>query len=108
MQTREWRADDGDAPAPEPRYSFAAIDHLVRMLRSHDRRWCRWFEARAIEPLELRYEDVARDPAAAVLRTLEFAGVAGELTEPVPEPRLRRQSGAGSAEWAERYRRDAS
>ena len=43
-----------------------------------------------------------------MLRLLEYVGVAGELTEPVPEPRLRRQSGAGSAEWAERYRRDAS
>jgi hypothetical protein len=42
-----------------------------------------------------------------VLATLELVGVASELAQPVPAPRLRRQSGAGSAEWAERYRRDA-
>jgi len=108
VQTREWRAADGDRPAPEPRYSFAGIDHLVQMLRSHDRRWRRWFAARAIEPLELRYEDVSDDPAAAVLATLELVGVAGELARPLPEPRLRRQAGAVSAEWAEHYRRDAS
>jgi trehalose 2-sulfotransferase len=88
VQTREWRAGDACEPVPDPRYSFAGIDHLVRMLRSHDRRWRRWFDVRAITPLELR-------------------GVAGELVRPVPPPRLRRQSGAGSAEWAERYRREA-
>jgi LPS sulfotransferase NodH len=107
VQTREWRAGDGCEPAPEPRYSFAGIDHLVQMLRSHDRRWRRWFTARGIVPLELRYEHVADDPAAAVMATLELVGVAGELAQPVPAPRLRRQAGAGSAEWAERYRRDA-
>jgi trehalose 2-sulfotransferase len=106
VQTREWRAGD-EGEAPEPRYSFTGIDHLVQMLRAHDRRWRRWFAARAIVPLELRYEQVADDPGAAVLATLELIGVASELATPVPAPRLQRQSGAGSAEWAERYRRES-
>ena len=106
VQTRTWRADE-DGPAGEPRYSFAGVDHLVRMLRSHDRRWRRWFTARAITPLELRYEDIAADPRAAVLRTLEHVGIVSELTAPVPAPRLRRQADDVSREWAERYRREA-
>jgi LPS sulfotransferase NodH len=104
VQTRAWRADDGGAAADQPRYSFAGIDHLVRMLRSHDRRWRRWFTARSIAPLELRYEAVAGDPAGALTRTLEHIGIASELAGEPPAPRLRRQADDISREWAERYR----
>lgn len=106
VQTAAWRADDA-AGAGEPRYSFAGIDHLVRMLRRHDRRWRRWFREHGIAPLEVRYEALAADPPGVVRRTLEHVGIAGELAGDVPAPRLRRQAGAASGEWAERYRRDA-
>jgi LPS sulfotransferase NodH len=107
VQTRAWRADE-DGAAREPAYAFAGIDHLVRMLRSHDDRWRRWFAARAIAPLGLSYEDIAADPPAVVMRTLDHVGIASELTDSVPAPRLRRQADDVSREWVERYRREAA
>jgi LPS sulfotransferase NodH len=104
VQTEAWRAEEEDGH--EPRYSFAGVDHLVRMLRGHDRSWRRWFRTHGLEPLELRYEEIAGDPATAVRRTLAHVGVAGELHGALPEPRMRRQADAVSLEWAERYREE--
>jgi trehalose 2-sulfotransferase len=101
VQTTAWRAEEENGH--EPRYSFAGVDHLVRMLRAHDRSWRRWFNTHGLEPLELRYEAIAGDPGEAVRRTLEHLGVAGELRGPPP---LRRQADAVSRAWAERYRQE--
>ena len=105
VQTRAWRADHHDVV--EPRYSFIGIDHLVRMLDAHDEAWCAWFQRHAIQPLRLSYDEVAADPAGTLHRTLEFLGVLADLDcEPPGDPPLRRQAGAQSAEWAERYLRE--
>jgi LPS sulfotransferase NodH len=106
VQTEAWRADDEDGH--EPHYSFVGVDHLVRMLRGHDRSWRRWFRSHGVAPLELRYEEIAGDPAGAVRRTLEHVGVAAELRGALPEPRLRRQADAVSRAWAERYRQESA
>jgi LPS sulfotransferase NodH len=104
VQTEAWRAEEEDGH--EPLYSFAGVDHLVRMLGGHDRSWRRWFRTHELEPLELRYEEIAGDPEAAVRRTLEHLGVAGELQGSLPEPHLRRQADEVSLAWAERYRQE--
>jgi LPS sulfotransferase NodH len=104
VQTSAWRAEDENGH--QPRYSFAGVDHLVRMLRSHDRSWRRWFRTHGVEPLELRYEEIDADPPAAVRRTLEHIGIAGELKGPVPRPSLQRQADEVSQAWADAYRRD--
>jgi LPS sulfotransferase NodH len=99
VQTRAWRADDDDGCAP--RYSYAGIDHLVRLMQAHERAWRSWFAAEGLEPLTVGYEEIAGDPPGALRRTLEFIGVSGEAPH---EPPLRRQAGAESREWADRYR----
>jgi LPS sulfotransferase NodH len=105
VQTRAWRADHHDAV--QPRYSFTGIDHLVRMLDAHDGAWCEWFARHAIQPLRLSYDEVAADPAGTLRRTLEFLAVIADLDcEPPRDPPLRRQAGAQSVEWAERYLRE--
>jgi LPS sulfotransferase NodH len=105
LQTRAWRAENDDAV--EPVYSFTGIDHLVRTLDAHDDAWCAWFAEHGIAALSLTYDDLAADPAGQLHRTLSFLGVDGDLqAEPPSEPPLRRQAGAQSAEWAERYLRD--
>jgi LPS sulfotransferase NodH len=101
LQTRAWRAETDDAV--EPAYSFTAIHHLVEQLDAHDDSWRDWFAAHDIEPLELSYDDIAQDPRCELARTLEFLGVEGPCEG---EPPLRRQAGAQSAEWAQRYRAD--
>jgi LPS sulfotransferase NodH len=88
-------------------YSFGGIDHLVRMLDAHDDAWSAWFAEHAAAPLSLSYDEIAADPAGALRRTLDFLGVRDDLeVQPPAEPPLRRQAGAQSAEWAERYLRD--
>lgn len=102
VQTRAWRApEDGSVPPP-PRYSFAGIDHLRRMLIAHDAAWCAWFAAEGIVPLDVVYETLAEDPPAGVRCILAHVGAPPE--HPVPAPRLRRQADAESLAWAERFR----
>jgi trehalose 2-sulfotransferase len=102
VQTSAWRAEEENGH--EPRYSFGGVDHLVRMLVSHDRGWRRWFARHGVVPLELHYEQIAADPPSAVRRTLEHVGV--EPEGPLPEPALRRQADEVSEAWAEAYRRE--
>jgi LPS sulfotransferase NodH len=105
VQTRAWRAETDDAC--EPVYSYAGIDHLVRMLDAHDEAWSAWFAEHEVEPLRLTYDELAADPPAVLRRTLEFLGVADQTPiQPASEPPMRRQAGAQSVEWAERYLRD--
>jgi LPS sulfotransferase NodH len=104
VQTRAWRADDDDACAPQ--YSFAGIDHLVRLLGEHERAWCDWFAAEGIEPLSLGYAEIAADPSGALRRTLEHVGATEAAGDLPAEPPLRRQAGAQSRQWAERYAAD--
>jgi LPS sulfotransferase NodH len=104
VQTRAWRADDDDAC--DPAYSFAGIDHLVRQLEAQQRAWREWFAAEEVEPLCLSYDEIAADPPAALRRTLAHVGIEEAPGEPSREPPLRRQAGAQSREWAERYAAD--
>jgi LPS sulfotransferase NodH len=100
VQTRAWRADDDDAC--DPVYSFAGIDHLARQLEAHERAWCAWFAEHGVQPLGLRYGEIAGDPRAALGRTLAHVGVEGAPAAAGDLP-LRRQAGAQSREWAARY-----
>jgi LPS sulfotransferase NodH len=103
VQTRAWRAETDDAV--EPVYSFSAIEHLVHELERHDVAWERWFDEQAIEPLQVRYSALAEDPSRVLQETLDFIGVGDQAHPEPPSPSLRRQSGAQSREWADRYRR---
>jgi trehalose 2-sulfotransferase len=95
IQTQAWRS--GDAVAAEPVYSFAAIKHLIGWLRAGEDGWTQWLRRRS--PDVVVYEDFARDPAP----TIEIlAGV------PAPDAPLRRQSGAWTSTWAERYLKEAA
>jgi trehalose 2-sulfotransferase len=98
VQTRAWRAETDDAC--EPVYSFAAIDHLRRLLEEHDCAWNRWFGHHELVPLRLTYDEIAADPRAALRRTLDHLGVSADAPD---EPPLRRQAGEQSQQWAERY-----
>jgi LPS sulfotransferase NodH len=104
VQTRAWRAETDDAV--EPVYSFSGIDHLTHQLERHDGAWERWFEQQEIEPLRVRYSALAEDPGRVLQETLDFIGVGDQAHTEPPPPSMRRQSGAQSREWADRYRRE--
>jgi trehalose 2-sulfotransferase len=112
LQTRTGRsgpAAGGRGPAaPEPVYSYEAIDGLVHFLDDGDDQWHAFFSDNRIAPLTIVYEDdLEGDRRAAVERVLDRIGV----TAPAgwePAERLARQSDELNAEWATRYREAAA
>ena len=98
IQTGTWKAGPS---AKTPGFSFEAIDHLVTMLKDHDTAWAQYFAAQGIEPLTLRYRDIAADPGAAVAAVLCHVGIA---EAPVAiDPPLERQADRTNDEWLARY-----
>ena len=104
MQTQSWRAENETATG-EPRYSFAALRHLVDQLEAHDAAWERFLGGARGPVLALAYEEIAADPSGAVRRTLEHVGVGADSFAALPP--MRRQADERSDAWAERYARDA-
>lgn len=109
VQTQAWRsgggqADDSERDADDrARYDFLAIDHLVDQLQTQDEAWRSWFRSSRFEPLGLSYEDVERDPGAAVAGILRALGLPDE---DLPVPPTARQRDARSEQWAARYREE--
>ena len=106
IQTQSWAAHEDRAARP-PRYSFAAIDHLRRVLTAGDRSWMTWFDTHGIEPLALTYEQLAAGLPGAVRTVLEYIGVDPAHADGV-EPPLERQADERSERWVEQYERESS
>jgi trehalose 2-sulfotransferase len=110
LQTRRWRAGDGDddrvGASVVAQYRFDAIDHLVRRFEAEERGWESFFSRNDIQPLIVAYEDqLVADPDGTIHRTLDWLGVstppgwrAGQVT--------RRQSDTDSDDWVAAYHRD--
>lgn len=105
MQTQSWRAENEPA-AGEPRYSYAALHHLVGLLTGHDSAWERFLAAKR-HVLTLTYEDIASDLAGALERTLAHIGVQPPDGALEALPTMRRQADERSDAWAAAYARDA-
>jgi trehalose 2-sulfotransferase len=105
MQTQSWRAEN-EPGGGEPRYSFAALDHLVSLLAAHDAAWERFFAGKG-NVLTLTYEDVASDLAGSLQRTLAHIGVEPPDGALDALPTMRRQADQRSDEWVAAYARDA-
>jgi LPS sulfotransferase NodH len=104
VQTRAWRAgevtDTGDAV-----YHGRAIAHLTAQLGEQDDAWCAWFAEQGVEPLTVRYEELAEDTTGVTAAVLEHLGASGAE---IPEPPLRRQGDDRSARWVERARAEVA
>jgi LPS sulfotransferase NodH len=105
MQTQSWRDDrtDGFPGGAVPRYSFAAVRHLVARLTDHD---ARWRDLLATAPvLEITYEELTADLPGAVCRTLDHIGVELPADRPLSLPTMRRQADQLSEAWVAAYAR---
>jgi trehalose 2-sulfotransferase len=103
LQTQAWH-DEGDGPGSrEAVYHQGAIAHLVDQLTAHEEAWSAWFEAQAIEPIRLVYEDFADDVMPGVCELLDRLGIDCPHARDVPAPPLRRQADERSREWARRF-----
>jgi trehalose 2-sulfotransferase len=113
LQTLVWResADVGPGEPPPERhvvYSFDAIDHLLDQLRRHEDAWRGFFFRIGRQPLQIFYEEVANNPAAAAARVLEMMGIPHEQTLEPTENSMRRQSDDLSESWVQNYLEDVS
>jgi trehalose 2-sulfotransferase len=85
-------------PRIEPRFVREDVDALVGLAREHDAAWGSWFSDRAIEPREVRFDDVVQAPSAAAARVLAHLGLPDQ-------PVVVRTDPSPSSDWQARYRR---
>lgn len=119
LQSRRWRAGDGDDPADngggpvggdrgehEPVYRYEGIAHLARRFEQEDAAWGELFARQRVPVLRIAYEDeLERDPAGAVAAVLEHLGLAVPAGWQPAAPTAR-QADALSDEWVAAYHRD--
>jgi trehalose 2-sulfotransferase len=104
MQTQSWRAET-ESPTGEPRYSFAALRHLVELLSADDAAWEECFAGAGAELMVVMYEELANDLERVMARTLAHIGLPAGGLESVPS--MRRQADELSDAWVAAYARDA-
>lgn len=100
-QTQRYRASQ--APTGIARYDFAALLASHTEILEEEHGWDELFTRERLTPFALTYEELARDYPGTIVRTLRFIGVDPPSSFELPEPALRKQSDASSAEWAARY-----
>jgi trehalose 2-sulfotransferase len=99
-----WQSTQPEAEAAEPsELELAGIDDCVTDLVSWEAAWEEYFAAAGIRPLSLVYEDLVRDPGAAVRSVLAHLGVDAGDWAPA-EPDRQRLADDLSERWLQAYR----
>jgi LPS sulfotransferase NodH len=93
------------SPPVPPHYDRARIAAVLAKLERADAAWQRWFDAQAIQPLRLRYGDLAADPQAEVARICAAMGVAAPALGAL-RPEVAKLADAVNADWIARFRAD--
>ena len=101
IQSGRWSSADASQNA-EPRYDFAAIDHLLQELILREAAWAEYFRQHGIRPFVITYEDFIQQPAATVCAILDFLEIErpADFTPPAPQlptPQQRPVRGLGAA-----------
>lgn len=100
MQSGAWMAKLEREDRLAPVYDADAIAESFESLTEADIGWGQYFAAWDIEPIEITYEELSRDPGSIVARILLALDV-DTIVE--AQPTTVRQGGSESAEWAERF-----
>jgi LPS sulfotransferase NodH len=103
IQTGVWYDHLGDRPLGPTEFDFDQIESLAHEAADHNRAWGLWFAENQIEPLAIRYEDLASDQGEGTQRALAFLGL--EIPDGLPiVEQTRRQRDALNEEWIQRFR----
>ena len=109
MASGVWRREQQDDRELEVGYSAEAVERARQMLDLQAHAWQQMFAELAIDPLEIRYEDVVADPDGAVGRVARAVGVRLDRSSRIKVPSIERQDQSDSVQWIARYAlRDAS
>jgi LPS sulfotransferase NodH len=88
-----------------PTYDRAAIERSIAETTAHQAEWRHWFACEDIVPVEMTYEELSVDPAAALARLLNALDRDPSLAARV-SARTAKLADAQSREWAERFARE--
>ncbi|MET1414212.1 Stf0 family sulfotransferase [Roseibium sp. HPY-6] len=108
-QTGLWhQAPDGTeierlAPPQEPAYDHARIRQHVEEMMAYDQAWIDWFEDEGLTPRRITYDELARQPVAAVETILRELGQDPKAAAGIELP-VARLSDKTNREWIERFR----
>ncbi len=109
LQTWTWRRDpsDGEVVHGDLRYSFDALDHLVRTLEAEETAWVDYFAECRVEPYVVVYERFAQDHEGVVSEIVDYLGIDRRDAVPFRAPEMARQADEISEEWIARYSAEA-
>ena len=111
-QTGLWhRNADGSelerlSPPAEPHYDPGAIARHRDDLAAQDAAWTAWFEDEGIDPLRIRYDDLAGDPRGTLARVLTALGFDPETAGSV-QPPTAKLADTVSRDWRRRFEAEA-
>jgi LPS sulfotransferase NodH len=108
VRTGQWRdlADTSAAVSP-PGYDYDTILRTFQHGHHTHRSWLEMFEHAGVRPVEVFYEDLARDLPETVGRMLDALPHSAPHRERLAQPmRLRRQAGAASEQLLMRFLRE--
>jgi trehalose 2-sulfotransferase len=100
-QTGSFSSAQPEKAAPE--YSARQIRKRLRLILESNARWDAYFAANGLKPLRLQYEDVIRDPQAAIDAIAALMGVSGPCRYDAATLKHERQADSINAQWRERF-----
>jgi LPS sulfotransferase NodH len=106
LQTNWWSSRMEEGPKPPLQYDRELIEKCLKEVALQDAGWLKWFEAQAIAPFELTYEDLIADTDGAVGSIVELLGVENDERVAVTVPPAKKQSDETNQEWIERFERE--
>jgi LPS sulfotransferase NodH len=101
--TGEWALRPGQEPG-QPAPDVERMVALARFAQQCEDGWRRWFAATGIRPLEVVYEDLARDRLAAANAVLEFVDLPRLDAGSLPPVRYRQQADSLTDRYADLVR----
>src|ERR1700680_227051 len=90
-------------PVQQPLFDHHQIEELHQLIIEHNAAWQHWFGTVGVEPHQVRYEDLDRDPVATTQRVLDYLEIELPVGRDV-EVRHRRLAYQLNAQWIEHYR----
>ena len=89
----------------EPDFDAHALGGIVATLNEHDSLWTEWFKNQEINPIQIRYEDLASNPQLVLSSTLSALGLDSSIAESI-EPISAKMADSKSQAWSKRFRRE--
>jgi LPS sulfotransferase NodH len=86
------------------KFNAAAIATRVREIEAEERAWDRFFQARAVEPIIVNFEEFRRDPLPVVRRVLARLGVSLPTAEWIPEMVVPPARDYAVEDWTRRFK----